>query len=167
MALMTDYFEGYFDVRRFQKETPKEQQPLKSDNETITFDVVFMFICPDAFRTYAKKFLKIEYGGQQGKECYRVSFKIGTRTRWFDAAAQQIDRPSNKELDGKKYKCRMTYRQLDGDPTKMEARGYWVNDIQWCAADEANPFAASTPVVELPEVQQVEVKVDPNVKLPF
>ena len=72
-----------------------------------------------------------------------VKFKIGNGCKWFekqDGRVKEIERPSNEELDGKRYDVCVDYRELNGDPKKLEACGYWVNAIL-LSESESNYFA--------------------------
>jgi hypothetical protein len=82
------------------------------------------------------------YTDGNGNQRVRVIFKIGGRCRWYDGQAQPVQKPSNAELDGKRFEVSIQYNELAADPANpKKPRGYWVNAIQFREAD-TNPFTA-------------------------
>lgn len=143
--MLTEKLIGYFDVRRYAPNVEKAQQVLKADTETITFTTRYdADKVPEDLQKYAKITDKGVY----------VSFKINARCRWFNGAAQPVARPTNAELDVHRYEVCIDYRQLNGDPSKQEACGYWANAIQFEEAVE-NPFQAWHEPVHEPTTVEV------------
>lgn len=137
---LTEKLTGWFDVREFRENTPREQQRMKADDQNITFTTTFDQ-CPPALAEYAK-----QYTDANGNAKWRVPFKISSKCRWFDGSAQPVARPTNAELDGVRYEVRVQYNTLrpanPNDP--KAARGYWANCIQFQMVSD-NPFEAFAP----------------------
>ena len=130
---------GWFDVRIYNERVSRENWKLKGDDDQIAFTATFDAASPEArqFAAHGKP-----YTDNNGNQRVRVTFKIGGRCRWYDEAAQAVQRPCNADLDGKKFEVSIQYNELAADPSKPKApRGYWVNAIQFREAD-ANPFTA-------------------------
>ena len=129
---------GWFSVRTFKQGVPRENWKMRGDDENITFDVVFDHN-PSVFSDFSKKFTTAD-----GQQRWRVSFKIGQKCRWYDAAAQHVERPCNADLDGRMFKVNIQYATVMPDPNKEKSpRGYWARAIQFKACD-TNPFSAFT-----------------------
>lgn len=137
---LTEKLTGWFDVREYRENTPREQQRMKGDDQNITFTTTFDQ-CPQALAEFAKP-----YTDNSGTNRYRVSFKISPKCRWFDGNAQPVDRPTNAELDGVRYEVRIQYNTLrPANPNDAKAaRGYWANCIQYQRVND-NPFEAFAP----------------------
>ena len=137
---LTEKLTGWFDVREYRANTPKEQQRMKSDDQNITFSTTFDD-CPPAFAEFAKP-----YTDGNGNRRFRVSFKIGARCRWFDGDALPVDRPTNAELDGVRFEVRVQYNTIRPTNPNDEkaARGYWANAVQFEMVND-NPFDAFAP----------------------
>jgi len=123
---------GYFDVKVYSTK-PREQRPVKGNDEVITFGVKFQDK-PEAFADYARP-----YTDKKGNEAYFVQFKVSNNCKWFDKNGRSVPRPDNTYLDGKQFEVMIQYAQLNGDAGKMEARGYWCNAIMYKEISE-NPF---------------------------
>ena len=137
---LTEKLSGWFDVREFKENTPREQQRMKADDQNITFSATFDQ-CPQALAEFAK-----QYTDANGNSKWRVSFKISPKCRWFDGNAQPVDRPTNLELDGQRFEVRVQYNTLRPAPNAGDkaARGYWANCIQFERVND-NPFEAFAP----------------------
>lgn len=137
---LTEKLTGWFDVREFRENTPREQQRMKGDDQNITFTTTFEQ-CPQALAEFAKP-----YTDANGVNRYRVSFKISPKCRWFDGNAQPVERPTNAELDGVRYEVRVQYNTVrPSNPNDQKAaRGYWANGIQYQRVND-NPFEAFAP----------------------
>lgn len=137
---LTEKLSGWFDVREFRENTPREQQRMKGDDQNITFTTTFEQ-CPQALAEFAKP-----YTDANGVNRYRVSFKISPKCRWFDGNAQPVERPTNAELDGVRYEVRVQYNTVrPSNPNDQKAaRGYWANGIQYKRVND-NPFEAFAP----------------------
>lgn len=134
---LTKKLSGWFDVRQYKANTPKENQKIKGNDENITFGVTFD-TCPQEFQKYAKT-----YTNKDGDQRYRVAFKINGNCKWYDKEAKPMARPDNADLDGKRWEAVIQYKQVDPkDPSDDKAaRGYWVNAIQ-IEDPDTNPFTA-------------------------
>lgn len=139
---------GWFDVKIYNERVPRENWKLKSDDDNIAFTATFDAASPEArqFAAHGKPYID-----NAGNNRVRVTFKIGGRCRWYDEAAQPCAKPTNANLDGKKFEVSIQYNELVTDPANPKApRGYWVNAIQFREAD-TNPFTAmggaSAPVI--------------------
>ena len=130
---------GWFDVKVYNERIPRENWKLKGDDDNISFAATFEAGGPEArqFAAHGKP-----YTDGNGNQRVRVTFKIGGRCRWYDEQAQPVHKPSNAELDGKRYEVSIQYNELAADPANpKKPRGYWVNAIQFREAD-TNPFTA-------------------------
>lgn len=130
---------GWFDVRIYNERITRENWKIKGDDDQIAFTAIFDAASPEAlqFAAHGKP-----YTDNAGNNRVRVTFKIGGRCRWYDEQAQPCAKPTNADLDGKKFEVSIQYNELAGDPKNPKApRGYWVNAIQFREAD-TNPFTA-------------------------
>lgn len=142
---------GFFDVRKYDAKKQRDNWPLKSNDDKITFGV--------SYKEKPEELDSKEYTNKDGETRYAVKFKIGKGCRWFNEYAQQVARPDNAELDKKRFEVQIDYVKLDGDPEKKEASGYWANAIMfreyvfnpfepWQIPDETTPQPAKTEDVE-------------------
>lgn len=146
---LTKNIAGYFNVRIYNETKPKEKWQIKGEDDTITFTTCFFHECPDEFKTYAKE------GEKDGEKRFYVTFKIGSRAKWYDSKGQLIAKTLNADLENKKFDCRFRYVQLDPQPNSTKgARGYWVDSVQ-IAEFVDNPFATD---------EQSEQSIDLNDK---
>lgn len=133
-----DFIKGYFDVREYNAKKQRSERTIKGEDATITFDVVYdAQNLPEQVAKHAKSYVK------DGVTKFIVKFKISKTTKWFERIDGKVvfaERPSNVELDGKRYECCVDYRELNGDPDKQEACGYWVNGIV-IKEDDSDMFA--------------------------
>lgn len=122
-----DFIKGYFDVREYNAKKPRAERTIKGNDTTITFDVLYAAEeLPECVAKHARAYEK------NGEQRYCVKFKVSSGTKFFEKKngnVVAIDRPDNTELDGKRFECCIDFRELNGDPTKMEACGYWVNGL--------------------------------------
>lgn len=122
-----DFIKGYFDVREYNAKKARAERTIKGNEAMITFDVTF---AADQLPAELAKFAR-EYE-KDGVTRYAVKFKISPKVKWFGYEGNnvvKIARPDNADLADKRFEVCLDFRQLDGDPTKMEACGYWVNGI--------------------------------------
>lgn len=133
-----DNLKGYFDVREYNAKKTREERNFKGNEATITFDTIFSGSeLPEQLAKHAKSYEK------DGQLRYVVKFKISAKTKFFgyvNGGVQAIARPENVDLDGARWECCIDYRELNGDPTKQEACGYWVNGIV-IKEDDGDMFA--------------------------
>ena len=122
-----DFIRGYFDVREYNAKKTRAERTIKGNEAMITFDVTFAADkLPAELAKYAKEYDK------DGVTRYAVKFKLSPKVKWFGYEGNnvvKIARPENTELADKRFEVCLDFRQLDGDASKMEACGYWVNGI--------------------------------------
>lgn len=135
-----DDLSGYFDVREYNAKKAPNERTYKSADSVITFGVAFdTERLPKELANRAKTVQR----KKDGSTYMLVKFKIGKCCKWFEkqnGRVQEIARPANAELDGKRYDVCVDFRELNGDPTKQEACGYWANALLIAEA-ESNYFA--------------------------
>lgn len=159
---LTQTLTGWFDVRVYNERIPRENWKIKGEDDNIAFTVTFSTTDPQAvqFVNHGKP-----YADANGNPRLRVTFKIGSRCRWFNENAQPVAKPSNMDLDGKQFECVIQYNELDGDPTNPKSpRGYWANAIQFREV-VSNPFAAmagAAPVPPMPQQTQPQPQATPQ-----
>jgi len=124
-----DNLSGYFDVREYNAKKSVQERQIKSADQTITFGVSFdPEHLPKQLSAHAKNVQRKDGNGSY----MLVKFKIGAKAKWFakiGGKVTEMARPANEDLDGKRYEACIDYRELNGDPTKQEACGYWVNGL--------------------------------------
>ena len=122
-----DFIKGFFDVREYNAKKTRAERTIKGNEAMITFDVTFAADkLPAELAKYAKDYDK------DGVTRYAVKFKISPKVKWFGYEGKnvvKIARPDNTELADKRFEVCLDFSQLDGDASKMEACGYWVNGI--------------------------------------
>ncbi len=135
-----DNLSGYFDVREYNAKKSVQERQIKSADQTITFGVSFDHDhLPKQLAIHAKNVQRKDGNGSY----MLVKFKIGAKAKWFakvNGKVTDIARPANEDLDGKRYDVCVDYRELNGDPAKQEACGYWANGLLIKEA-ESNMFA--------------------------
>ncbi len=159
--------DGYFNVREFNAKKDRKDWNIKPENATIEFSTIYgAEVLPAEFSEFAKVFDRKD----GGKAC-AVRFKITARCKWFGKNAEgrfvEMPKPTNEELDGKRYKVAINYATLHGDPSAKEASGYWANGV--CILEEASssmfddlnetPEEAPTPAPAAPQQQETEDKL--------
>lgn len=135
-----DDLSGYFDVREYSAKKAPNERAFKADDSMVTFGVAFD---PEHLPKELANHAKTVQRKKDGSTYMLVKFKVGKGCKWFEkqgGRVQEIARPANAELDGKRYDVCIDYRELNGDPTKQEACGYWVNAILIAEA-ESNYFS--------------------------
>ena len=135
-----DNLSGYFDVRKYSAEKAQNERAYKSADSMVTFGVAFD---PEHLPKELANRAKAVQRKKDGSTYMLVKFKVGKGCKWFEkqgGRVKEIARPANAELDGKRYDVCIDFRELNGDPTKQEACGYWVNAILIAEA-ESNYFA--------------------------
>lgn len=123
METQTIRVSGYFDVREYCANKPRESWRIKASDANISFTAIFADV-PAQLAEFAK-----QYTNRDGETRYRVSFKIGRSAVWANEQGQGIPRPENESLDKGKYECVIIYATLRGQGEKAP-KGYWVNGIQ-------------------------------------
>lgn len=135
-----DDLSGYFDVRKYKAEKDQNERAFKAADDMVTFGVAFD---PEHLPKELANRAKTVQRKKDGSTYMLVKFKIGKGCKWFEkqgGRVHEIARPANAELDGKRYDVCIDYCELNGDPKKLEACGYWVNAILIAEA-ESNYFA--------------------------
>ena len=171
-----DDLSGYFDVREYNAKKAPNERAFKSEDSMVTFGVAFD---PEHLPKELSNHAKTVQRKKDGSIYMLVKFKIGKGCKWFEkqnGRVKEIERPANAELDGKRYDVCIDYRELNGDPTKQEACGYWVNAILIAEA-ESNYFADlneqeteqenEMPVFDAPNKPQNENTGNTDEYLPF
>lgn len=144
----TNKLTGYFDCRNYKKGVERKARTMKADGETISVNTTFAAAeLPAELAQYARK-----YTDKNGADRYGVEFKLSKSVMWFGADKQPTDRPLYSDIDGQKVEFVATYKQLDGDPSKLEAYGYWVNAIMFKLAP-VNPFEDDEPLGEVAQTE--------------
>lgn len=156
-----DHVKGYFDVREFNAKKTRQERTIKSNDATITFDVLFDGEdLPEQVAKHAKSYEK------DGKTRFIVKIKVSKTCKWFEQISGHVTavaRPDNVDLDGKRFDCCVDFRELNGDPNKQEACGYWANGILF-KEDESDMFADlnTEPAPEQEVAETVEDKEEDN-----
>lgn len=145
-----DNLSGFFDVREYNAKKSVQERQIKSADQTITFQVSFdPDRLPRQLAAHAKSIQRRDGNGSY----MLVKFKIGAKAKWFakvDGKVTEIARPANEDLDGKRFDVCVDYRELNGDPAKQEACGYWANGLLISEA-ASNMFADLNDEQETPE----------------
>lgn len=160
-----DNVKGYFDVREYNAKKVRTERTMKADDATITFDVVFDGQnLPEQVAKHAKSYEK------DGNTRFIVKMKISKTAKWFEQInghVTSVARPTNADLDGNRFECCLDFRELNGDPNKQEACGYWVNGILF-KEDAGDMFAdLNDPQVEEPSGEAAAEAAAEGVELPF
>lgn len=136
---------GYFDVTKYDAKKQRNERQLKADGEQIIFGVSFR---PEDLPAELVQHAK-QYTNKNGDTMFGVNFKIGQNVKWFRRTGH-IDRPTNADLHGKRFKVWIECNILNGDPSKKEACGAWVNGIMIEESDSdmfADIIVAATPEI--------------------
>ena len=118
-----DNVSGYFDCREFDAD-----RTMKADTQQIAFNLTFT---PDKLPEVVAEFAK-ESKHKDGTRYFKVRMKIGRKCKFLrkeNGFVRHINRPTNEELDGKRWNVCLDFNALHGDSTKKEASGYWLNGI--------------------------------------
>lgn len=119
---------GYFDCREFDARKAYADRQMKADSQQIAFNMTF---APDALPECVAEFAK-ESEYKDGTRYFKVRMKIGRKCEFLrkeKGFVRRIKRPTNEELDGKRWNVCLDFNALHGDSDKKEARGYWLNGI--------------------------------------
>lgn len=123
-----DKVSGYFDVRVYNAKKTRDQREIASQDHTISFGVCFT---PEKLPKEVSKYAR-PFDRKDGSKGMYVGFKISKGCRFFikeNGRVKQVERPQHAELENKRYEACIDFRELNGDPTKQEAYGYWANGI--------------------------------------
>lgn len=158
-----DHVKGYFDVREFNAKKTRQERTIKGNDATITFDVVFDGEdLPEQVAKYAKSYEK------DGKTRFIVKFKVSKSCKWFEQInghVTAVARPDNVDLDGKRFDCCIDFKELNGDPNKQEACGYWANGLLY--SEDASDMFADLNTAPAEQVEEVEEVEEDNNDLPW
>ena len=120
---------GFFNTRKWKQGAEVKDMPLLQDDETIKF----VFIVDEKIEGAEPSAVN-----NAGKFVYKL--KIGKFCRWFNERGEQVDKPSNSILDGKRAEVIAHCSYVEKDPKNpLKASGYWVNNLCFRLVD-ANPF---------------------------
>ena len=123
-----DNVSGYFDCREFDARKAYADRMMKADTQQIAFSLTFS---PDQLPEVVSEFAK-ESKYKDGTRYFKVRMKIGRKCEFLrkeKGFVRRIKRPTNEELDGKRWNVCLDFNDLHGDSDKKEARGYWLNGI--------------------------------------
>lgn len=172
--MLTQRLIGFFDVKVYNPKKPRDQWEITPEGNKIGFRCSFDGEhLPKELAGRAK-----QYTDRNNNVRFAVEFKVGGNCKWFNARGAQMEKPLNATLDNVKYEAIIDYKELTGDPSKMEACGYWVNAIM-IKEVSVNPFEGmafdTTPRAEQPAqtaealdvtTQETDVKNEQS-NLPF
>lgn len=134
-----DNVSGYFDVRVYNAKKTRDQRDVASQEQTITFGTVFS---PDNLPKEVSKYAHA-FERKDNTQGMAVYFKCGKNCKFFkkeNGRVVAIERPQHADLENVRYEACIDFRELNGDPQKQEACGYWANGILIKEA-ESNMFA--------------------------
>ena len=123
-----DNVSGYFDCREFDARKAYADRQMKADSQQIAFTITY---APDKLPEVVSEFAK-ESEYKDGTRYFKVRMKIGRKCEFLrkeKGFVRRIKRPTNEELDGKRWNVCLDFNALHGDSDKKEARGYWLNGI--------------------------------------
>lgn len=166
--MLTPKICGIFDCRKYDQsgKLAHDQRQLLADTDNITFSALIPIDqVPDVFKkkltleTPVTEMLDkfddfvIPKSSKKEREAAKaenrepvcdvvsVKFKIGANCKWFDKYARPCERPTNAELESKRYMVQLDFTKKDKDMAQpLKPSGYWVNSIM-INPIEANPFA--------------------------
>ena len=153
---------GKFSVREYIPNKAQSECPLIADGKQISALMTFRSEnIPTELQPYAAE--AREHTTEDGTILKTFKFKIGAFCSWFvrneDGKAIPATRPTNAELDGRKFKVEVNWTHKDKNPTEpLTPSGFWANAILTAPMDALNPFedeAPAAPVDVQPVSQQI------------
>lgn len=166
--MLTPKIGGIFDCRKYDQsgKLAHDQRQLLADTDNVTFSALIPIDqVPEVFKKkltletpvteVLDKFddFVIPKSSKKEREAAKaenrepvcdvvsVKFKIGANCKWFDKYARQCERPTNAELESKRYMVQLDFAKKEKDLAQpLKPSGYWVNSIM-INPIEANPFA--------------------------
>ena len=166
--MLTPKIGGIFDCRKYDQsgKLAHDQRQLLADTDNVTFSALIPIDqVPDIFKKkitletpvtelldkfdeFARpKSSKREREAAKAEnrepvfDVVSVKFKIGANCKWFDKYARPCARPTNEELESKRYMVQLDFTKKEKDLAQpLKPSGYWVNSIM-INPIEANPFA--------------------------
>lgn len=153
--MLTPKMSGLFDVRNYDGKTKEHAaRQMKADTDNIVFSALYLKSeLPDVFklngqpdillkeRATRKERQAAEIEGREAvMDALAVTFKIGQGTKWFNKYGKPCDRPTNAELEQKRWNVQIDFARREKDPSNpLKPSGYWVNAIMIAEVEE-NPF---------------------------
>ena len=166
--MLTPKIGGIFDCRKYDQsgKLAHDQRQLLADTDNVTFSTLIPIDqVPDIFKKKitletpvtelmdkfddfvvpksSKKEREAAKAENREPVCDVVSvkFKIGANCKWFDKYAKPCARPTNAELESKRYMVQIDFTKKEKDLAQpLKPSGYWVNSIMINPV-EANPFS--------------------------
>ena len=166
--MLTPKIGGIFDCRKYDQsgKLAHDQRQLLADTDCVTFSALIPIDkVPDVFKKKltletpvtelldkfddfvtpksSKKEREAAKAENREPVCdvVRVKFKIGANCKWFDKYARPCARPTNAELESKRYMVQLDFTKKEKDLAQpLKPSGYWVNSIM-INPIEANPFS--------------------------
>ena len=166
--MLTPKIGGIFDCRKYDQsgKLAHDQRQLLADTDNVTFSALIPIDqVPDIFKKKitletpvtelmdkfddfvvpksSKKEREAAKAENREPVCDVVSvkFKIGANCKWFDKYAKPCARPTNAELESKRYMVQLDFTKKEKDLAQpLKPSGYWVNSIMINPV-EANPFS--------------------------
>ena len=166
--MLTPKIGGIFDCRKYDQsgKLAHDQRQLLADTDNVTFSALIPIDkVPDVFKkkltleTPVTEILDkfddfvIPKSSKKEREAAKaenrqpvcdvvsVKFKIGANCKWFDKYARPCARPTNAELESKRYMVQLDFTKKEKDLAQpLKPSGYWVNSIM-INPIEANPLA--------------------------
>ena len=166
--MLTPKIGGIFDCRKYDQsgKLAHDQRQLLADTDNVTFSTLIPIDqVPDIFKKKitletpvtelmdkfddfvvpksSKKEREAAKAENREPVCDVVSvkFKIGANCKWFDKYAKPCARPTNAELEKKRYMVQLDFTKKEKDLAQpLKPSGYWVNSILINPV-EANPFS--------------------------
>ena len=128
-----------FDCREYKDGVKRENRKMVPDGNKISaFAIVDKGQLPSAMplhSTFCKAILD-ENGAETGK--YFLKFKINPVSKYFVtqvASGRKISFPGNDKIDGRRFICNIVFNVVEGAEGTKEARGNYVNVIQFIRED--------------------------------
>ena len=165
--MLTPKIGGIFDCRKYDQsgKLAHDQRQLLADTDNVTFSALIPIDqVPDIFKKKitletpvtelmdkfddfvvpksSKKEREAAKAENREPVCDVVSvkFKIGANCKWFDKYAKPCARPTNAELESKRYMVQLDFTKKEKDLAQpLKPSGYWVNSIMINPV-EGNPF---------------------------
>ena len=155
--MLTPKMGGIFDCRAYDQsgKLAHDQRKMLADTDNVTFSALIPIDqVPDMFKPggqldeYAKpKSSKKEREAAKAEnreavlDVVSLKFKIGANARWFNKNAKPMQRPTNAELEAKRYNVQIDFTRKAKDASNpLKPSGYWVNNIM-ISPIESNPFS--------------------------
>ena len=134
-----------FDCREYKDGVKRENRKMVPEGNKISaFAIVDKAQLPSAMplhNTFCKAILD-EDGAETGK--YFLNFKINPEGKYFVtqvASCKKITFPKNDVIDGRRFICNIVFNVVEGAEGTKEARGNYINVIQFIRED-INIFGA-------------------------